>query len=66
MKIEELGVESVFEALSAYEKQFGESPVSIMDGGGPDGLLVLIKTAFRENKPIPDPYSDLPAGAPIY
>jgi hypothetical protein len=66
MKIEELGVEKIFEAVSAYEKRFGDAPVGIMDGGGPEGLLDLIKTAFRENKPIPDPYIDLPDGTPIY
>lgn len=51
-----------YEALAEYEKRFGECPVSVLDGGGPDEFLKKLRTALLNNEPIPDPYTDIEDG----
>jgi hypothetical protein len=57
--------ESLHDAVNRYERRFGECPVGIMDGGGPDNLFAMIKAALRDDKPIKDPYKELPEGTLI-
>jgi hypothetical protein len=60
MKIEDMTIDDRGKALEMYEKRFGECPVSVVDGGGPDGFLELLKTALLTGEPIEDPYEDDP------
>lgn len=58
MNTEDISIEEVYEARAEYERCFGECPVDILDGGGPDEFLKLLRTALLNNEPIPDPYAN--------
>ena len=61
MKIENATIADTGVLLQKYEQKFGECPVGVLDGGGPVAFLELLRDALAKDKPIEDPYKDLPA-----
>jgi hypothetical protein len=64
--LQEMTAEDLFDALKQYEKRFGECPVDVMDGGGPEAFFAMIKKALINGTPVPNPYADLPDGVLIH